>query len=273
MKHWAVGKSNEAAILARLSNCLFHASERVQIRRRFLLDTSLSSIQISNDSTRHSVTSRIDRNSRAFCYLIFSTRHLNATHQKRENVEKFNIPVRFFAASRSFPKLKRRTTVLKIFWFTCSGLRGRSARLRAAMRAYSGESKWRFFFEIRGFEYRKGPYTESLIDPPRHPSPIIGNDIFLILGPIYITDAIFFWILLTPGTRRSFQRLEGRHEDREHGDLAASESCDRSDHLRRIRDRCLGDPIRSEARGFPPPAPQEHWPLARASCLHHDHRR
>jgi hypothetical protein len=45
------------------------------------------------------VTSRIDRNSRSLCYLIFSTRHLNATPEKRKNGEKFNTRVRFFAAS------------------------------------------------------------------------------------------------------------------------------------------------------------------------------
>jgi hypothetical protein len=43
---------------------------------QFLLDTQLSS--------------RIQRNSRLLCYLIFSTRHLNATLEKRNLVEKFN---------------------------------------------------------------------------------------------------------------------------------------------------------------------------------------
>src|ERR1700735_699736 len=92
MKHRAVGKSNEAPILAHLSNCFSSAIERAQIRSRFLLDTSLSSSPISHDSTRHSVTSRIHCNSRAFYHLIFSTRHLNATLEKRNNVEKFNSP-------------------------------------------------------------------------------------------------------------------------------------------------------------------------------------
>ena len=56
----------------------------------FLLDTRLSSSPFSLNSTRHSVTSRIASNSRLLCYLIFSTRHLNATLEKRNLVEKFN---------------------------------------------------------------------------------------------------------------------------------------------------------------------------------------
>jgi len=56
----------------------------------FLLDTQLSSSRISANSTRHSVTSRIQRNSRPLSDLIFSTRHLNATPVKRNFVEKFN---------------------------------------------------------------------------------------------------------------------------------------------------------------------------------------
>jgi hypothetical protein len=38
--------------------------------------------------------------------LIFSTRHLNATPEKRNFAEKFNTCVRLFAASHSFAKLK-----------------------------------------------------------------------------------------------------------------------------------------------------------------------
>jgi hypothetical protein len=98
------GKWNAAVILIPLSNRFSSATERAEIRSQFLLDTSLSSSVISNNSTRHSVTSRIDCNPRAFCYLIFSTRHLNATLEKRTNVEKFNTRVRFFAASASFPE-------------------------------------------------------------------------------------------------------------------------------------------------------------------------
>src|ERR1700735_1459789 len=65
-----------------------------------LLDTLLSSSPLLANSTRHSVTSRIEPNSRPLCYLIFSTRHLNATLEKRNLVEKFNTCLRFFAASR-----------------------------------------------------------------------------------------------------------------------------------------------------------------------------
>src|ERR1700735_1836135 len=101
--------SNEAAPILCPSNGSSSAAERTQIHGRFLLDTSLSSILILNASTRHSVTSRIHRNSRVLSYLIFSTRHLNATLEKHEFVEKFNICVRFFAASGSFatPQITR----------------------------------------------------------------------------------------------------------------------------------------------------------------------
>src|SRR6202046_3470655 len=89
-----MARSNEAAVLVCLLNSFSPASERTQmrpqIRDRLLLDTSLSSSPIPDDPTRHSVTSRIERNSRLLCYLTFSTRHLNATLEKRENVEKFN---------------------------------------------------------------------------------------------------------------------------------------------------------------------------------------
>src|ERR1700735_264373 len=60
-------------------------------KSRFLLDTRLSTSPVLANSTRHSVTSRIERNSRSLSYLIFSTRHLNATLVKRNLVEKFNI--------------------------------------------------------------------------------------------------------------------------------------------------------------------------------------
>src|ERR1700691_4627899 len=63
-------------------------------KSRFLLDTQLSSSLIPSNSTRHSVTSRIGRNSRFLSYLTFSTRHLNATLEKCNLVEKFNT---FFA--------------------------------------------------------------------------------------------------------------------------------------------------------------------------------
>jgi hypothetical protein len=106
MEHRAAGKLSEAASLVRISNCFSPAREETQIYGRFLLDTSLSSTPISSVSTRHSVTSRIDRNSRPLCHLTFSTRHLNATLEKRGNVEIFNTRVRFFAASDSLPNPK-----------------------------------------------------------------------------------------------------------------------------------------------------------------------
>src|ERR1700735_5501801 len=59
-----------------------------------LLDTPLSSSSVLANSTRHSVTSRIECNSRLLCYLTFSTRHLNATPKKRNLVEKFNTSLR-----------------------------------------------------------------------------------------------------------------------------------------------------------------------------------
>ena len=64
-------------------------------KSRILLDTPLSSNPVFANSTRHSVTSRIESNLRFFSYLIFSTRHLNATLEKRDNVEKFNTCLRF----------------------------------------------------------------------------------------------------------------------------------------------------------------------------------
>ena len=90
MEHRAAGKLSEAASILRISNCFPSSRERTQIRGRFLLGTSLSSSVTSNNSTRHSVTSRIQRNSRFLSNLIFSSRHLNATLEKRKNAEKFN---------------------------------------------------------------------------------------------------------------------------------------------------------------------------------------
>src|ERR1700735_1211206 len=80
-----------------------------------LLDTLLSSSPLLANSTRHSVTSRIEPNSRPLCYLIFSTRHLNATPEKRDDVEKFNTCVRFFAASASLSKSKIAPRLLELF--------------------------------------------------------------------------------------------------------------------------------------------------------------
>src|SRR6202046_5908339 len=97
-----LAKSGPVAVAQRNTTLMRHhsgASKHGHPHAGFLLDTSLSSSQFSLNSTRHSVTSRIQRNSRAFCYLIFSTRHLNATPEKRGNSEKFNIRLRFSAAS------------------------------------------------------------------------------------------------------------------------------------------------------------------------------
>src|SRR6202044_276849 len=91
-------QSDEAVSHFRVPNCFLYRGKRTQIGGRFLLDTSLSSSPFLANSTRHSVTSRIECNSRAFCHLIFSTRHLNATLENRKRVEKFNTRVRFFAA-------------------------------------------------------------------------------------------------------------------------------------------------------------------------------
>src|ERR1700684_2983769 len=86
----------------------FYRGERTQIRGALLLDTSLSSTLISNDSTRHSVTSRIHRNSRLLSDLIFSTRHLNATLEKRHHVEKFNTcPSLLIRREKSWNRPKR----------------------------------------------------------------------------------------------------------------------------------------------------------------------
>jgi hypothetical protein len=73
-----------------------HSGANKGHRRRstLLLDTRLSSNPVFANSTRHSVTSRIQRNSRLLCYLTFSTRHLNATLEKCNLVEKFNTYLR-----------------------------------------------------------------------------------------------------------------------------------------------------------------------------------
>jgi hypothetical protein len=67
-------------------------TKRGRRKPALLLDTPLSSSPLFANSTRHSVTSRIECNSRLLCYLTFSTRHLNATLEKRSSVEKFNTP-------------------------------------------------------------------------------------------------------------------------------------------------------------------------------------
>jgi hypothetical protein len=85
-----VGESNEAVPPGRPSKCLSLATKEIRIRGPFLLDTSLSSSAIPEISSRHSVTSRIHFNYLLLSHLTFSTRHLNATPQKRKTVEKFN---------------------------------------------------------------------------------------------------------------------------------------------------------------------------------------
>jgi hypothetical protein len=76
MEQRTVVQSNEAVSHFRLPNVFFYRDERTQIGGRFLLDTSLSSTASSN----------------------ISTRHLNATLENRNNVEKFNTRLRFLAA-------------------------------------------------------------------------------------------------------------------------------------------------------------------------------
>jgi len=64
---------------------------------------STTRVSSRHRSSRHSVTSRIDRNSRPLCYLIFSTRHLNATLQNAKIR-----PFLFAFASRLLPPPHRR---------------------------------------------------------------------------------------------------------------------------------------------------------------------
>jgi hypothetical protein len=104
-----LAKSGPSAVAQRNTTLVCHHSGIRKDGHRhegFLLDTRLSSSPFSLNSTRHSVTIRIASNSRLLCYLIFSTRHLNATLEKRNRVEKFNTWVRFSAASASFAKPK-----------------------------------------------------------------------------------------------------------------------------------------------------------------------
>jgi hypothetical protein len=90
METRAVGKFKEAASHVHLSDCI--SSEAYEHKYVVNLYSTLLCRVVPNleHSTRHSVTSRIDLNSRALSHLTFSTRHLNATLEKRENVEKFN---------------------------------------------------------------------------------------------------------------------------------------------------------------------------------------
>jgi hypothetical protein len=86
--------------LSRLLNRLSPASNEAKSAADFYSTLVLSSSPDFAVSSRHSVTSRIQRNSRAFCYLIFSTRHLNATLEKHKNVEKFNTSPSLFCRFR-----------------------------------------------------------------------------------------------------------------------------------------------------------------------------
>jgi len=85
----AVGKSGQAR------QCFIAPQIRFPLQpsgREFALDfcstLALSSSRILKNSTRHSVTSRIERNSRTLSDLFFSTRHLNATPEKTPTCSK-----------------------------------------------------------------------------------------------------------------------------------------------------------------------------------------
>src|ERR1700735_3366460 len=105
---------------------------------RVLLDTRLSSSALPANSTRHSVTSRIDPNSRLLSHLIFSTRHLNATPENRNFVEKFNTRIRFFSASvRKICDLKSGI----LAWLMMSAIFGKSS---AQKRAEHGSFRSKF---------------------------------------------------------------------------------------------------------------------------------
>ena len=82
--------SSEAASISRFLNRFSSGRNQTRSAADFYSTLALSSTADFAISTRHSVTSRIHSNSRAFCYFIFSTRHLNATPENREIVEKFN---------------------------------------------------------------------------------------------------------------------------------------------------------------------------------------
>jgi hypothetical protein len=86
MDQRAASKRTEPAIRLCFSNCFPLQSPLKPKERKFTSDfystLALSSSPVSRNSTRHSVTSRIEDNSRLLSYLIFSTRHLNATPEK-----------------------------------------------------------------------------------------------------------------------------------------------------------------------------------------------
>src|ERR1700733_4987995 len=106
METRAVGKSNEVVSLVRLSNCISSKANKHKYAVNFYSTLHCRVPPSLDRSTRHSVTSRIDLNSLFLSYLTFSTRHLNATLEKRENVEKFNTWDSLCAALDSSRKLK-----------------------------------------------------------------------------------------------------------------------------------------------------------------------
>jgi hypothetical protein len=99
-------RSSGAASISRLSNGFSSQRNQTKSAADFYSTVALSSRLHFAVSTRHSVTSRIHRNSRAFCYLIFSTRHLNATLENREIGEKFTTSPSLFC--RFPPRLSPR---------------------------------------------------------------------------------------------------------------------------------------------------------------------
>jgi hypothetical protein len=81
MQQRAASKPSGAAIRFRFSNCFPVQPDEGKSAVDFYSTLALSSRPISANSTRHSVTSRIEDNCRLLSDLIFSTRHLNATLQ------------------------------------------------------------------------------------------------------------------------------------------------------------------------------------------------
>jgi hypothetical protein len=111
MKHRAMGKPNKPASLVRLSNCISSEAGEHKCALNFYSTLHCRVVPTLEHSSRHSVTSRIQRNSRFLSYLIFSSRHLNATLEKRTTVEKFNTRhsllcrLRFIAHAQNRPAL------------------------------------------------------------------------------------------------------------------------------------------------------------------------
>jgi hypothetical protein len=89
MQQRAASKPSGAAIRFRFSNCFPVQPDERKSAVDFYSTLALSSSRISQKSTRHSVTSRIEDNSRPISDLIFSTRHLNATLENTPTCLKF----------------------------------------------------------------------------------------------------------------------------------------------------------------------------------------